>query len=90
MNKWHRKSKIQEQVEKEFQQNSWMRFCKTNNPDLYNRELQKVVHNRFIGIGGNKSSFGKPIKVIIYPEEIEKTFFMVVKSTKQRVYFAKL
>jgi len=62
MNKWHRKSKIKEQVEKEFQESSWMRFCKENNPDLYNRELEKVVHNRFLGFGGNKNSFGKTFK----------------------------
>jgi len=75
MNKWHRKSKIQEQIEKEFEKNSWMRFCKINNPDLYNRELQKVVHNRFIGIGGNKSSFGKTYKGHHISRRNRKNFF---------------
>jgi len=75
MNKWHRKGKIQEQVEKEFQQNHWMSFCKINNPDLYNKELQKVVHNRFIGIRGNTSSFGKTYKGHSIARANRKNFF---------------
>lgn len=75
MNKWHTKGKIQEQVEKEFQDNSWMRFCKTNNPELYNKELQKVVRNRFMGIGGNRSSFGKTYKGHKIARGNRKNFF---------------
>jgi len=52
-----------------------MSFCKINNPDLYNKELQKVVHNRFIGIRGNTSSFGKTYKGHIIARANRKNFF---------------
>jgi len=43
MNRKARKS-LRKAIERRFEKNKWMRFCKEHNPSLYNREIDRVIH----------------------------------------------
>jgi len=37
------KQDLRKTIEKRYENNSWMKFCKKNNPELYNKEISRIL-----------------------------------------------
>jgi hypothetical protein len=37
------KQDLRESIERRYEKNSWMQFCKKTNPELYNKEISRIL-----------------------------------------------
>jgi hypothetical protein len=67
------KQDLRESIERRYENNSWMKFCKKTNPELYNKEISRILKkenkNYFVPKKKNKFlgwtlNFANPISII--------------------------
>lgn len=59
------KQELRESIERRYENNSWMQFCKKTNPELYNKEISRVLRkeNKNYFVSKKRPKFlGKRIK----------------------------
>jgi hypothetical protein len=59
------KQDLRESIERRYENNSWMKFCKKTNPELYNKEISRILkkENKNYFVPKKKNKFlGKKIK----------------------------
>lgn len=55
---------LRESIERRYEKNEWMKFCKKTNPELYNKEISRILkqENKNYYLEKNKGKFlGKKI-----------------------------